>query len=213
MTKILTTAFCAQVALVDDDENIRLCFQDILQSTENFSFAGSFSNGLEALVGIPRLQPDLTVMDIRLPGMNGIECTRRLMRIMPNLKIIIVTGTHNADCVDASLQAGAEAYLFKPIVRDQLLATLRFTALNRPGNSGKAEGFLSANPSKIKLPLSPREKEVLVGLADGLLYKEISQKLGISYAAVHKHQHNIFKKLHVSNRSEAIRIWLNQDNA
>lgn len=201
---------CKNVAIVDDDENTRLCFQDILQSAENFRFVGSFANAAEALAGIPRLQPDLTLMDIRLPGMNGIECTRRLKRIMPNLKIVIVTGTHNADCVDASLQAGAEAYLFKPLMGDQLLATLRFAALNRPGNPDKAEEFLSANPSKTNLPLSPREREVLAGLADGLLYKEISQKLGVSYATVHKHQHNIFKKLHVSNRSEAIRIWLNK---
>jgi two-component system, NarL family, response regulator len=208
-----TAHSCKHVAIVDDDDNTRLCFQDILQSTENFSFAGSFSNGPEALAGIPRLQPDLTLMDIRLPGLNGIECTRRLKRILPRLKIVIVTGTHNVDFVDASLQAGAVAYLFKPIVGDQLLATLRFAALNQAGNPDKVENeFLSAKPSQANLPLSPREREVLAGLADGLLYKEISQKLGVSYATVHKHQHNIFKKLHVSNRSEAIRIWLNKRN-
>jgi DNA-binding NarL/FixJ family response regulator len=208
-----TTASRQHVAIVDDDANTRLCFQDILQGTENFSFAGSFANGAEALEGIPRLRPDLTLMDIRLPGLNGIECTRRLKRIMPNLKIVIVTGTHSADCVDASLQAGAVAYLFKPIVEDQLLATLRFAALNRAGDADRTENkFRPANPSKANLPLSPREKEVLSGLADGLLYKEISQKLGVSYATVHKHQHNIFRKLRVSNRSEAIRIWLMNRN-
>jgi DNA-binding NarL/FixJ family response regulator len=204
-----TAHSCKHVAIVDDDENTRLCFQDILQSTENFSFAGSFTDGAEALAGIPRLRPDLTLMDIRLPGLNGIECTRRLKRILPNLKIVIVTGTHNVVFVDASLQAGAVAYLFKPIVGDQLLATLRFAALNQAGDPDNTENeFLSGIPSRANLPLSPREKEVLAGLAEGLLYKEISQKLGVSYATVHKHQHNIFKKLRVSNRSEAIRIWL-----
>jgi two-component system NarL family response regulator len=211
MANVEIAHFCKRVAIVDDDENTCLCFHDLLQSTKIFSFAGSFSDASQALDGIPRLQPDLAVMDICLPGMNGIECTRRLRHIMPNLKIIIMTGTHNADCVDASLQAGAAAYLFKPIIGDQLLVTLRFAALNQTLIPDKVEYQLpSTNPKTKDLPLSPREKEVLAGLADGLLYKEISQKLGISYAMVHKHQHSIFKKLHVSNRSEAIRIWLNK---
>lgn len=213
MTEVPTTESNRRVAVVDDDEYIRLSFRDILQSNENFSFAGSFSNASEALEGIPKLQPDLAVMDIRLPDLNGVECTRRLKRIMPKLKIVIVTGIHNVDCVDASLQAGAVAYLFKPVLGDQLVATLRFAALSQAAAPGKTEDeMLSASPKKANLPLSPREKDVLASLAEGLLYKEISQKLGVSYATVHKHQHNIFKKLRVSNRSEAIRIWLNNRN-
>jgi DNA-binding NarL/FixJ family response regulator len=151
-------------------------------------------------------------MDIRLPGMNGIECTRRLRRIMPNMTIIIVTGTHDSSLVGASLQAGAAAYLLKPFEGDQLLATLRFASLSQTKDPQIKGEDHSAKTSKRNLFLSPREQEVLTGLADGLLYKEISQKLVISYAAVHKHQHNIFRKLRVSNRSEAIRIWLNNRN-
>jgi CheY-like chemotaxis protein len=74
-----------RVAVVDDDSDTRLFFRDILQSETAFSFAGGFSNANEAITGIPRLQPDLVLMDISLPGMNGIECMKRLMRLMPQL--------------------------------------------------------------------------------------------------------------------------------
>lgn len=198
-----------RIAVVDDDENIRLWFKDILQPTKTFNLTGSFSNATEALEEIPRLQPDITLMDIRMPGLNGIECTRRLKQAMPRLKIIMVTGTHEQDSVSASLHAGATTFLIKPLEGDQLLATLRFAAANLKESRTGFNGLAVAKPNGRHSPLSPREKEVMAGLAEGLLYKEISGKLGISYAAVHKYQHSIFKKLRATNRSEAARIWLN----
>src|SRR5208283_3416567 len=111
--------------------------------------------------------------------------------------------------------AGADAYLIKPIVVDQFLATLRFTLVGRTevrkGAQKSGQNIFPAAPSGNCARLSPREKQVLENLADGLLYKEISDKLGISYAAVHKYQHRVFQKLQVSNRSEAIRLWLDSD--
>ena len=206
----------SRVAVVDDDADTRFFFKDVLESAEEFRVAGDFSNGKSALRGIPRLQPDLVVMDIRMPGMNGIECARQLKRDMPRLKIVIITGTHNADAVSTSLQAGADAYLIKPIVVDQFLATLRFASAGgkeaRQSAQPSGQNISPSAPSGYCLRLSPREKEVLENLADGLLYKEISAKLGISYSTVHKHQHKIFKKLQVSNRSEAIRLWLDSDH-
>jgi two-component system, NarL family, response regulator DevR len=193
------------VAVVDDDENIRLCYNDILQSEKNFSLVGSFSNAAQALSRIPQLQPDVTVMDIRLPGVNGIECTKRLREMVPHLKIVIVTGTHESNCVDAAIRAGAAAYLFKPVIGDQLLATLRFVLVNKI-EPGKV--LLAPPKAGIIFTLNPREKSVLQHLAVGLLYKEISEKLGISYTAVHKCLAKVYKKLRVNNRSEAIRLWL-----
>jgi two-component system response regulator DevR len=216
MAKIGTAENPVRVAVVDDDESTRLCFQDILQSTRNFKFAGSFSNATEALAGVPQLQPDLALLDIRLPDLNGIECARRLKSAMPGLKIVMVTGTHEANWIGASLKAGAAAYLVKPVMEDQLLATLKFAAAGKSQSS--QSGINKEDPNGVpditkarieNLPLNAREREVLKYLAQGLLYKEISDRLGISYAAVHKSQHNIFRKLQVSNRSEAIRIWLN----
>ena len=201
-----------RVAVVDDDENTCLCLKDILQSTENFLFAGSFLNAAGALAGIPPLFPDLTLMDIRLPDLNGIECARRLKRTMPFLKIVIVTGTHDQNLVGASLQAGAIAYLIKPFERDQLLATLKFAVVSQSATKSDQQALEGTAFSKIQiqanLPLNQREKEVIKNLAEGLLYKEISDKLGISYSAVHKCLDKVYKKLRVSNRTEAIRAWL-----
>jgi len=202
MANVRTFDARKSVAVVDDDEDIRLYFKDILQTAENFKFAGGFSTATEALTAVPRLQPDLTLIDIRLPDLNGVECVKRLKLMMPRLKIVIVSGTHEVNWVDASLQAGAITYLMKPVDGDQLLATLKFAAINQGHTEDNRLTKLA------KLLLNSREKEVLKSLADGLLYKEISDKLGISYSAVHKCQHKIFIKLHVSNRSEAIRIWL-----
>ena len=120
-----------RVAVVDDDEDIRFYFRDLLQSTDDFRFAKDFSNANDALTSMPRLQPDLVVMDILLPDLNGIECTKRLKRTMPDLKIIIMNGTQHVNSVGRSLQAGADAYLAKPVTTDQCLATLRFVAAFR----------------------------------------------------------------------------------
>ena len=195
----------ARVAVIDDDEDTRLCFKDMLQSAGNFSLAGSFSSASEALADLPSLQPDLALMDIRLPDLSGIECTRRLKHLMPRLKIVMVTGTHEAQWADASLKVGAIAYLVKPVEKEQLLATLQFAMADKTETK-----LVSVKANGTGWSLSPREAEVMAGLAEGLLYKEISEKLDISYAAVHKYQHNIFKKLGANNRSEAIRIWSNR---
>jgi DNA-binding NarL/FixJ family response regulator len=201
-----------RVVVVDDDEDARLYFRDILQSTGDFTFAKDFANATEALAGIPCLQPDLAVMDICMPGLNGIECTKRLKRAMPGLKIVILTGTHDEDLERRSLQAGADAYLTKPVTADQCLATLRFVAVQKMEtwqNLQETGPELLPDPQpETGPPLSPRESEVMISLAKGLLYKEISSKLGISHSTVRKYQRNIFQKLRVRNRSEAIRAWL-----
>ena len=207
MAKIGIVKTRMRVAVVDDDEDTRLYLKDVLQSTDSFNFAGGFSSGAEALARMPDLRPDFALMDIGLPDLNGIECTKRLKRAMPHLKIVVMSGRREAGWFDASLNAGAAAYLVKPMDTDQLVATLWFAAVkNQP------PGAARWNPGA-KAVLNPREKEVLRKLAEGLLYKEISEALGISYAAVHKCQHKIFKKLRVTNRSEAVRVWLQNNGA
>jgi DNA-binding NarL/FixJ family response regulator len=195
-----------RVAAVDHDEDIHLCLKGLFQFSIHFSFVGSFSNATEALNGLPNLRPDLALMDVRLPDLNGIECARRLKQSMPHLKIVMITGTHEKNWVSASRKAGATAYLVKPFIEEQLLATLGFVSTS-PASSTRSLRKKDENIHDLPAQLNAREREVLRNLAEGLLYKEISDKLGISYAAVHKCQHNIFKKLHVSNRSEAARVW------
>jgi DNA-binding NarL/FixJ family response regulator len=209
MAKIETVSYRTNVAIVDDDEDIRLSLKDILQSTGDFNITGGFSNAAEALARLPDLRPDLALMDIRLPDLNGIECAKQLKHCLPDLKIVFVTGIHDPVWVEASLSAGAAAFLFKPFAPDQLLATLIY-AVSASWKTSRSKEAENIHPLKkgFAIPLNLREKEVLKYLAAGLLYKEISDKMGISYAAVHKCQHHIFSKLDVTNRSEAIRIWL-----
>lgn len=150
-------------------------------------------------------------MDIQMPDLNGLECTKRLKQALPRLKVVIITGRDDETLVQLSLQAGANAYLIKPVHTIQFLATLRFAAVSGVEtrlNAGKQEAdFFSPGPSGDGSLLSPQEREVLSGLADGLLYKEIADKMGISFSTVHKYQHNIFRKLHAMNRTEAILKW------
>jgi DNA-binding NarL/FixJ family response regulator len=201
-----------RVVVVDDDEYARLYLKSVLQSNENFQFVGDFANATEALDGIPRLRPDLTLMDIRLPDFSGIECTKRLRQSMPFLKVVIMTSTHDNNCMEDSLRVGAAAYIIKSITMAQVLITLRFAAVNNSeskANREKPERKSSrVKKSEVTFYLTPREKQVMIFLAKGLLYKEIAVKLGISFAAVHKYQHGIYQKLRVNNRTEAIRIWL-----
>jgi DNA-binding NarL/FixJ family response regulator len=198
------------VAVVDDQECVRLSLRNLLQPTGHFRFVGSFSNAIDALDGIPVLLPDLALMDVGLPDLNGIECAKRLLQSMPSLKVVMMTGSYDADHMEAALRAGATAYLLKSASIDQFLASLRFAAVQPPPGARPkpAHRPLRTVTSDSRLPLSTREKEVLMNLSEGLLYKEISFKMGVSFSTVHKHQNNIFKKLRVNNRSEATRIWL-----
>jgi DNA-binding NarL/FixJ family response regulator len=181
-----------RVVVVDDDSDMRLFLKDLLEGTGEFTCVGSFSTATEALLQIPMLHPQLVLMDIRMPHMTGIECTQRIKTLLPDVKIVMITGLHEGTFMQESLQAGADAYLLKPITADQCLATIKFAV--------KGEEETAAL-------LTTRERQVMQFLAQGLLYKEIAERLGISYSAVHKHQHKIFLKLQATNRSEAIRRW------
>ncbi len=199
------------VAVVDDDEDTLLYFSDLLASTGDFSCLGRFSTGARALLEIPCLNPDLVLMDIRLPDVNGIECARRLKLQMPGVKIIMLTAMHDANSIQKSLDAGADAYLTKPGTAEQCLAALRFADRDRLGLKGLPPGIEQSPKragSRATLPpITDREGEVMGYLAAGLLYKEIADRMRISFSAVHKHQHNVFRKLGAGNRTEAVIAW------
>jgi DNA-binding NarL/FixJ family response regulator len=201
-----------RVLVVDNDLATRLQVAEFLQSANGFELAGDFSSPEEALNHLLRLQPDLVILGIRADAFEDIEYIRQFKHILIGLKIIVVMGAADAKLFESSLQAGAESCLIKPLTAGQCLATLKFASRRQlDGGSKPFKQLLKisagANPQKF-LTLSQREVDVLRGLAEGLLYKEIAAKLGISYSAVHKYQHKLYEKLRVSNRSEAISVWL-----
>lgn len=188
----------ARVAVLDDDEDTRELVKDILQSDKTFTFAGGFSTGKEAVTAIPRLRPNFALVDIRLPDMDGIQCASYLSRLMPGLKIIVISGNRDTASFDRSRAAGASAYVVKPFESSQLIAALHLSR-SPAVKSKRGEG-----PA-----FNMRDKAVLQKLSEGSLYKEIREALGISDSALRKSQRRIFKKLHVGNRTEAVNRWRN----
>lgn len=200
-----------RVVIVEPDAHARTRFKEILQSTTDFKLTGDFSSANEALNVVPHSPPNLMLLGFRRNDRRGIECISLFKRLVAGLKIIMVLCAGDTDLLDSGLRYGADNCLIKPINAVQCLATLRVASLDQIVNepkSQKSELEFNRTTSGMSALLSQREHEVMDGFAQGLLYKEIADKLGLSYSAVHKHQHNIFRKFHVANRSEAIRLWL-----
>jgi DNA-binding NarL/FixJ family response regulator len=197
------------VAIVDDDENFQVFLRDIVDHTRQFRCVGSYTSGEAALIGIPHSGAQVVLMDIKMPGMSGIECARRLKALLPHLIIVMITGLDDPRTIDLARESGAGRFLPKPFTASHLLATLSFCipppksqiAHQLPRGGGGGHRGLSA-PS-----LTARETRVMEYMDAGLLYKEIVDRTGVSVSAVHHMQSRIFKKLRVTNKVEALRKW------
>ena len=201
-----------RIVVVDDDDDVHLYLND-LRTLGKFNVVGSFHNAAEALAHLAEKQPDAVIMDVRLPDMSGIECTTRLKTVLPELPILILTGYPDGPTFFRSLVAGAQGFLFKPIVAEELLKAI--------GDALKGEFALTKQvvPFLIELirrvrrvspgsHLTPREEEILACLFQGMRDKEIAAALGIGTATVHTHMHQLFEKLGVHSRAEIIAKFL-----
>jgi DNA-binding NarL/FixJ family response regulator len=198
-----------KVSVVDDDDNDLRLIGHALEQTGEFVCAGMYGSAQKALAGIPTVRPHVVLMDIRMPGMDGKECARRLKTLLPELVVIFVTGLLDPTTLTEAVQAGGDDYLVKPVGAAQCLATIRFAVGRRRGSdarpkTGSARGLIL---------LTGRERAVLCGLATGLLYKEIAESLHTTETMVHKLQHRIFSKLQVSNRSEAVAVFYRMERS
>ena len=202
-----------RVAIVDDSENMHLFLKD-LGDLGHFQMIGSFTNGAQALEGLPKVHPDLVFMDIRLPDMSGIECTYKLNAILPQLAIIILTGYPDGSTFFRSLLAGARGFLAKPVSGEELLKSIKDVL------DGEIVLAKSVIPHLVQLVhrfrrlahesnLSQREEEILACIFQGMQDKEIASALGIGAATVHTHMYRFFKKLGVHSRREIIAKYLN----
>ena len=189
-----------KVSIVADNEKARLAMRQALESSADFVCAGAYRSGEEALQGMPGASPQVVLIDLRLPVMSGVECVRRLKDLLPGLVVIFLDDLLGAATMREAFQAGGDDYLVKPLVFAQCLATIRFAAERRRGNGGR-----TSTGSARGLPqLDSREIALLENLQAGLLYKEIAPKLGLSESMLKKVQHNLFIKLGVENRTEAV---------
>jgi len=198
------------LAIVEDLDEVREGLKQFLSLNPEFTVLDTFSSAEDALQQLPELTPDIVIMDINLPGMNGIGCIRQMKGKSPATQFMMITVYENDEKVFEALKAGASGYLLKNTGLLQLTE-----ALKELHNGGSP---MSANIARKLVTLfrdnekeSPdleqltkREKELLQLLAKGLLYKEISEQLFITLNTVKQHIHNIYEKLHVQNRTEAL---------
>ncbi len=201
------------VGIVEDDARLRESLVSILHTSEDFHCVRVFATGEEALAAIPRLHPDLVLMDIKLPGMSGIECVAHLKRRLPELTVVMLTVFEDSDKLFSAQRAGACGYLVKSTPPDDLLAALREALRGgAPMSSHIARRVVQSFHQVAAVPhaqaLTAREQEVLARLAQGYLIKEIADQLGISLETVRSHMKRIYEKLHVNSRTQAVLKYL-----
>ena len=199
------------VAIVEDDARIRCNLVAMLGTAKDVSCIADCASAEDAITRLPALKPRVMFMDINLPGKSGIECVRELSVITPKPQIVMLTSYDDNEAIFSSLSAGACGYLLKPIRTGQLLAAVRDVyAGGAPMTAQIARRVVEAfNKPAAAAPsptdsLSERETQILQLLSEGYLYKEIADKLTISYSTVRTHIERIYEKLHVQSRAQAV---------
>ncbi len=198
------------VSIVEDIDDIRDALRVLINGSDGFECIHVYADAEEALESMTKKDINVVLMDINLPGMDGIDCMKALKPAMPNTQIMMCTVYDDDDHIFNALQSGASGYILKRTSPAQILEAIR--DLHEGGSPMSSEiarrvvGFMQkkGKPSKAVEMLTNRETEILDFLAKGYLYKEIATELYISKETVKKHIHNIYNKLHVQTRTEAL---------
>src|SRR2546430_1857693 len=202
------------VSIVEDNEQLRKTLARVISRADGFACLSHYGTAEAALEALPKEPPEVVLMDINLPGMNGVECVRRLKAAAPKILAVMLTVYEDTENIFNALAAGASGYLLKRTKSAELLEAIR--EVHRGGSPMTThiarkvtQSFLKAGPSSQPTEnLSQREQEVLDCLSQGFLYKEIAEKLGISYETVHTYVRRIYEKLQVRTRTEAVAKFL-----
>jgi len=194
----------ATVLLVDDHALLRTGVANIINQEPDLQVVAEAANGVEALAAFRRHRPDVTLLDLRMPVMEGVETVRQLREIDPHVKVIVLT-TYDADeDIARALQAGAKAYVLKDISADALVACIHHVLAGKSYVAPAAAAKLADRLTQVQL--TPRELSALRLMADGKANKEIAQDLGISERTVKTHLGHLFEKLGVTSRTEAVKV-------
>jgi len=199
-----------EVSIIEDDVPAREILAGWIRRADGFRCISEFDDAESALAQLPQEKPSVVLVDINLPGMNGIECVRRLKPRLPGTQFVMVTVYEDANHIFNALSAGASGYLLKQMRRNDLLAALKEVhAGGSPMSSQIARRVVQSfqrtgMESSDAEDLSPREREVLELLARGYLYKEIANMLQISVQTVNTYIRRIYEKLHVRSRAQAV---------
>ena len=205
-----------RIAVVEDDKTVREGLQMLLNGSPGFTCVAAYGNGEDAVAGLPEANPDVVLMDINLPGISGIECILALKEQKVPMQFIMLTVFEDADAIFHSLSAGATGYLLKQTPPVKLLEAIQDVFRGGSPMSGDiarkvVQSFQHPVPNYAAAnSLTKREDEILSYLVKGYFYKEIAGLLFISVETVRTHIRNIYEKLQVRTRSEAILKYLNK---
>jgi len=214
----LKTGERIKVAVVEDDARLRRTLTEVVASARDCECVGVFPTGRAALTSLPSLKPDVIMMDINLPDLNGVECVAQLAPQLPKAQIIMLTVYQDTETIFRALAAGAHGYLVKPVLPDKLLEAIREiraggVPMSRTIARHVIDFFHRPAPSAVpsatveEARLGPREQQVLDFLVAGLSYKEIASELGIKTPTVATYVQRIYEKLHVRSRREIIAFY------
>jgi DNA-binding NarL/FixJ family response regulator len=208
MKKVIT------VSIVDDEADLRQHIAEYLAAAGNIICKSAYASAKEALEHLPQDKPDVILMDINLGEMDGIECVRRLSAVMPGMQVLMLTVFEDPDQIFRALSAGASGYLLKRLSPKKLVEAIEDvyaggSPMSAPIARKVVQSFKTI-PARgdESVDLSPRERSVLDGLAEGLAYKQIADQLGVSIHTVRNYIRRIYEKLHVCTRTEAVAKFL-----
>ncbi|HEX5219788.1 MAG TPA: response regulator transcription factor [Verrucomicrobiae bacterium] len=203
-----------KVSIVDDDDGIRSSLASLIRRAPSLKLMGDYADAETALKELPRKEPDVVLMDINLPGMNGVECVRQLKSALPKLQVLMLTVYEDSDSLFKSFRAGASGYLLKRTASARLLEAIKDVheggSPMTPQLARRVVQFFSA-PVQEDSPLSkltPGEREFLDQLANGYTYKEIADRMKITIDTVRSYVRTVYEKLHVHSRTEAVVKYL-----
>lgn len=205
-----------RVMIVDDHEVLRTGTQKVLETAQDITVVGGADNGGTALSMVEELLPDVALLDIRLPDMDGIELARRLAERFPNTRVVILSAFDDDDYLQAALSAGVSGYLLKSMPGEKLIAAVRSAGLGTTVLDPAVSARLARSPSRLSttdepVRLTVRERQVVRLVAEGLPNKAIAARLGVSTRTVEGHLNHVFAKLEVSSRTELVRYAISND--
>ena len=202
------------VSIVDDEKKLCKSIAAFLDGSEGFRCVSIYGSAEAALQNIPTNKPDVVLMDINMPGIDGIECVRRLKALAPQIQILMLTVYEDTEQIFRALAAGATGYLLKRLEPEELLQAVRDVYAGGSPMSNSIARKVVASFQKAQgigdkqNLLTPREQEVLDCLAQGLPYKQIGDQIGLSINTIRTHLRHIYEKLHVQSRTEAVAKYL-----
>jgi len=201
---IATAAGLARVLLVDDHALLRTGVANIINQEPDLRVVAEAGNGVEAIQAFELHHPDITLLDLRMPVMEGVEAVRQLRLRDPNARVIVLTTYDTDDEISQALKAGAKAYVLKDISAEGLVSCIRDVLGGKTYLAPAAAAKLAEGVSRVQL--TPRELSTLKLLADGKANKEIANELDISERTVKTHLAHLFEKLGVTSRTEAVKV-------